>query len=1146
MLKFKKRLALIVFVIITLVLLLTFTSCDNSDTGTDASTETNSNINSDTNSNVDKEDEANTNTGTSDNTECEHILVVLTAVSPTCTQSGLSQGMKCSKCEKVITKQYEILPLNHDYIDHEAKEPTCTEIGWNEYQTCSRCDYSTYGEIEALGHKFVTYVSDGNATKESDGTKTSYCDNNGCNATDTITDVGSKLPIGYSDGLEYDLNVDGASYTLSGIGSCNDKNVIIPSEYNGYPVTTIGVRAFANKQIETIQIPETVETISEYAFQSSSLKEVRIPSSVKLIEGWAFSYCQNLKEVYISDTVISIIYTAFFEAEGIEKFVVDENNNFYSSYNDAIYSKDKKRIYHYPIGKTEPDVVIHSAVEFIEIACFNKCKNIETITMSNNVVQIGSLSFKNCIKLKSITLSNNIKEIEASVFENCVSLKTVGLPNGISLIYSDTFKGCSSLEAIYIPSTVSTISDINPFKGCVNLSTVYYEGSPEKWQSVANYNVSNELLAADFVYNSKMLCNHEIVIDEARAPTCALVGLTEGSHCKWCNLIVEEQEKIEKIKHIEEILPSIEPTCTETGLTEGKKCSVCGEILIEQETIEATSVHKFENDYTCIVCKKEIYKASDGLRYSLSLNKTYYMVSGIGTCYSANIVVPYTYNGLPVKGIKNDAFYGCTSLTSVVIPNSVIKIEFNAFYGCTSLTSITIPDTVTSIGSYAFKDCISLSSIKIPNSVIEIDYGAFYGCTSLTNIEISENVETIGDIAFEKCTSLIYNEYDNAYYLGNEKSPYLVLVKVKNTNITSCQIYQNTKFIHSDAFNGCVSLTNITIPNSIIGIGESAFYNCASLTEILIPDGITKVEDTTFCGCTSLESVIIPDSVTSIGSNAFKSCAVLKSITIPDSVTDIGSFAFRNCTSLTSIVIPKNVLTIGLEALSGCKSLINIIVDENNTAYKSVDGDLYTKDGLTLIQYAIGKTDIMFEIPQDVTSIGNYAFYGCDSLESIIIGGNITKIGWSSFAYCKALASVAIGDSVEEIGEGAFQGCIALKHVTIQEGLNLIGGLAFKACTSLENIIIPSSITTIKSETFYGCTSLTSVEIPDSVTTIGSYAFYGCTSLTIYCEAKYKPNDWSSSWNYSNRPVYWYSETEPTTEGNYWHYGTNGEIVAWE
>ena len=182
-------------------------------------------------------------------------------------------------------------------------------------------------------------------------------------------------------------------------------------------------------------------------------------------------------------------------------------------------------------------------------------------------------------------------------------------------------------------------------------------------------------------------------------------------------------------------------------------------------------------------------------------------------------------------------------------------------------------------------------------------------------------------------------------------------------------------------------------------------------TDIVIPSEykglpVTSIGDYAFSECTSLTSIVIPDSVTSIGVQAFSSCTSLTSIDIPDSVTSIGDWAFSSCTSLTSIT-----------------------VDENNTAYASIDGNLYNKDKTTLIQYAIGKTATEFTIPDSVTSIGSYAFARCDSLTSILIPDGVTSIGDNAFFWCDSLTSVTIGNSVTSIGDNAFAWCDSLTDV---------------------------------------------------------------------------------------------------------------------
>lgn len=220
------------------------------------------------------------------------------------------------------------------------------------------------------------------------------------------------------------------------------------------------------------------------------------------------------------------------------------------------------------------------------------------------------------------------------------------------------------------------------------------------------------------------------------------------------------------------------------------------------------------------------------------------------------------------------AFDGCTGLTSIKIPNSVIVIGDVAFRDCTGLTSVKIPNSVIEIGHFAFWKCSGLTSIEIPNSVTEIEQEAFLGCKGLTSINIPNSVIVIGKEAFEYCSSL----------------------------------------------------TSIIIPNSVIEIGDSAFVGCKSLTSIEIPNSVTEIGRATFAHCSGLASITIPKSVTEIGPLAFVGCTSLASITIPDSVTTVGWGVFENCTSLTSIEIPNSVTKISWNAFIGCKDLAEIIV----------------------------------------------------------------------------------------------------------------------------------------------------------------------------------------------------------------------------
>ena len=437
-----------------------------------------------------------------------------------------------------------------------------------------------------------------------------------------------------------------------------------------------------------------------------------------------------------------------------------------------------------------------------------------------------------------------------------------------------------------------------------------------------------------------------------------------------------------------------------------------------------------------------------------------------------------------VKVVGNDAFQGCGFLTNIDLPESLTSIGRNAFWGCDSLTSIIIPNGVTSIGDHAFSKCNSLKSIIIPDSVTSIGNYAFLCCDSLTSINIPDGVTSIGEGAFYDCDSL-----------------------------TSINIPDSVTSIGYYAFSDCDSLTSINIPNGVTSIGDCAFENCHSLTSINIPDGVTSIGDFAFSSCYSLTSINIPNSVTSIGYYAFKWCNSLMSINIPDSVTSIGNGAFSDCKSLLNINIPNGVTSIGDSVFVDCNSLISITIPSSVIAigmnpFRGCHADLkneskafiyehnvlFDRDKTAIISYRAKEAN--YVIPDNVISIGDFAFSECNSLTSIIIPDSVTSIGYSTFSECKSLTNINIPDSVTSIGDFAFSGCDSLTSINIPNGVTNIGHSTFSECKSLTNINIPDSVTSIGDFAFSGCVSLTSINIPNGVTNIGQGAFKNCGSLS--------------------------------------------------
>ncbi len=486
--------------------------------------------------------------------------------------------------------------------------------------------------------------------------------------------------------------------------------------------------------------------------------------------------------------------------------------------------------------------------------------------------------------------------------------------------------------------------------------------------------------------------------------------------------------------------------------------------------------------------------------------------------------IPGSYQGVPVTEVLStsaEVAVHAGRVWKIVLPKSLKVIGYEAFAYYHNLTDIEIPEGVEAIYDAAFDGCASLRRLRLPEGVKRIGRKAFYNCDSLEEIELPESLEHIGDRAFDCCYSL-----------------------------KRIRIPKGVSHIGYEAFSHCESLEEITVSEGSLHYEsyEGALYSfgkgrlkkfpeASPNRRLAIGESVYVIEDMAASGALRLEEVSFPSSLWKIEEAAFNRTGLL-SLSLPEGIESLGDDAFSYSENIKRISLPKSLVSIGSDAFTGCKSLVEITVEEDNPAFKTVDGVLYSKDGKRLIKYPEAKPLESFVLPcgvevieagalanvgamrelelaESLRYIDTRAVEGCDLLEKVELPEGVVTVGENSFAYCKRLKRVKIPKSVTKIGERAFCGCFSLEEIAVdeenesfkspygvlyskdgaylcqypigrkderyeaQDGVTHVCGGAFAKSESLRRIILPSTAENIAFDSFHNIPNLERVEHKD-------------------------------------------------------------------
>lgn len=704
-----------------------------------------------------------------------HVPAVHPGEPATCTKPGLTPTTYCVDCGQTLEPGEIIPPKGHHFGEWTvSRKATCTNPG--EYERICECGERETKPIPARGAHIPNaeweIVREPAPGKE--GLRARKCALCGEHIEEIVIPALPRLHP--SENLAYKVNADGRTCTVTGCGTCEDKELLIPAEINGHPVTAIGsdvgkgwsVSGF-REDITSVTLPNSVAVIGEGVFKGcKNLVSVNIPSFVVSIGKAAFWGCSGLTELEIPDTVQKIEKDTFWGCSGLKNITIP----------DSVESIGE---WAFAGCKSLTSITLPSSIESMEPYLFQDCERLTDITIPGTVASIGKEAFRGCIRLTAITLPDSVKSIGKMAFLGCTRLKDVTLSNSITAIEDRAFEGCAKIESIVLPETLRSLGGY-VFCGCVNLHSIRYNGSKDQWKRMnVDHEWKNGSAIQKIDLNLPISQGLQYAIN-SDGKTCTVKG--QGM-CKDKELVIPK---------------------------------TIGSYLVTAIESDQSEMTGFDKDIVSIRIPDSVTSIGD------------YAFCGCSVITEAEIPDSVT-------SIGKYAFSRCEKLVSVKIPKCVTGISEGTFRSCTSLYDMNLPDSVTAIGDEAFRYCTSLTKVVIPDSVTEIGRNAFRACTRLKSLTIPNSVSSIGKSALagigktEVSADHPHYASDDGHLYSKDKTVFVHCDATKKSGVFS--LPDVVSVIDEGAFAHCENLMSVTLPESLKEIGGCVFFGCLNLTSVL-------------------------------------------------------------------------------------------------------------------------------------------------------------------------------------------------------------------------------------------------------------------------------------------------------------------------